>query len=75
MELSAVDISQISAPEGMRLEQTAFRQFENQRMKAQETREKKKKVLQVVSQSCFRLPSVHKLLDKGKGFLEKQKML
>jgi len=76
MELSDIDISQISVPEGIRLERISFHQVENKNKKKQKRKEEKStKDLQVIFQSFFRFSSEGKLLYKETIFLEKPKIL
>ena len=56
MELSDIDISQISVPEGIRLERISFHQVENKKKKKHKRQEEKStKDLQVISQRCFQV--------------------
>ena len=55
MELSDIDISQISVPEGIRLERISFHQVENKKKKTKKKRRKSTKDLQVISQSFFQV--------------------
>ena len=48
MELSDIDISQISVPEGIRLERISFHQVENKKKK--NTKDKKKKAPRTTSE-------------------------
>jgi hypothetical protein len=56
MELSDIDISQISVPEGIRLERISFHQVENKNKKKQKQKEEKStKDLQIIFQSFFQV--------------------
>ena len=76
MELSDIDISQISVPEGIRLERISFHQVENKKEK--NTKDKKKKAPKTYRSFLgvfFRFSSEGKLLYKETIFLEKPKIL
>ena len=76
MELSDIDISQISVPEGIRLERISFHQVENKKKKNKKEKKKKApKNYRSFLSVFFRFSSEGKLLYKETIFLEKPKIL
>ena len=76
MELSDIDISQISVPEGIRLERISFHQVENKKKKNKKEKKKKApKTYRSFLRVFFRFSSEGKLLYKETIFLEKPKIL
>jgi len=75
MELSDIDISQISVPEGIRLERISFHQVENKNKKNKKEKKKAPKTYRSFFRVFFRFSSEGKLLYKETIFLEKPKIL
>ena len=69
MELSDIDISQISVPEGIRLERISFHQVENKNKKNKKEKKKKApKTYRSFLRDFFRFSSEGKLLYKANDF-------